>query len=194
MIRMMHLANCLLTLQGQTLRNLRFLLQHESDFSSLPHAGPHPEHHSKSYGSGSGSRLRHVDDAQGGLRVDKYFVLNRIIDAQVLESILGLLRLYSVPESRILMIPFEMEQYERRAFRWDAGIDAFEGWGIGGGVHSTPLAHDTDPGAGWDTRKTSAGDRHTLSRLRALDFMYHEKNLYVMNNVSCSTNLISVRS
>jgi len=32
---------------------------------------------------------------------------------------------------------------------------------------------------------------HTLARLRALDFTYHEKNLYAMNNVSLSVLFLS---
>ena len=195
---------------GQTLRNLRFLLQYESDFSTLPHVGPHPIHHSHVYGSGSHSNELH--SAEGGLRVDKYFVLNRIADQEMLDAIRGLLRLYSVPESRILVIPFEWEEYQKREFNWDGGVDKLSCWGVGSGPTEPPAA---GPGSfamgknslldqGWKVVDIAAEDagtfdstvaalrakkKATLASLRALDYMYHEKNLYAMNNVRPSSSL-----
>lgn len=188
---------------GQTLRNLRFLLQHESDFSTLPHLGPHPVHHSHAYGSGSKKMKTHSDG--GGLRVDKYFVLNRISEPEVVSAIIGLLKMYSVPDSRILVIPFDWKAYETHDFRWDGGVDSLGDWGIGPleawSPHrrssSTTMATDpsTDPADGPDgiefpppTTPDMSGEERkrkmdTLQRLRALDFTYHEKNLYAMNNV-----------
>lgn len=181
---------------GQTLRNLRFLLQYESDFSLLPPLGPHHHHHSHAYGSGSGANKAHTDT--GGLRVDKYFVLNRIVDEDMVNAIIGLLRLYSVPDNRILVIPFDWKEYQRRDFRWDGGVDITPGWGIG----HEPLPDDgteqrwqpPSPGE-WingvmvteeesDAARQRHVERRALARLRALDFTYHEKNLYAMNNVS----------
>ncbi|KAL8283667.1 hypothetical protein RQP46_005462 [Phenoliferia psychrophenolica] len=115
---------------GQTLRNLRFLLQHESDFSTLSHLGPHLVHHAHSYGSGSKAKVATHTEG-GGLRVDKYFVLNRIAEPEMLKAILSLLTRYSVPASRILVIPFKWDEYEHRDFRWDGGVDTLLGWGIG---------------------------------------------------------------
>ncbi|GAA5995153.1 uncharacterized protein JCM10292_004567 [Rhodotorula paludigena] len=189
---------------GQTLRNLRFLLQHESDFSVLPPLGPHGKHHSSLYGSGNAAREAHTQ--MGGLRVDKYFVLNRIAEPEMVSAIIGLLHLYSVPDSRILVIPFEWDEYQRREFRWDGGVDAAKGWGIG----DAPLEESTVSGnrpVKWHHVEEEAvpddlsilleeadGDearvaeehrlrkREMLGRLRALDFTYHEKNLYAMNN------------
>lgn len=184
---------------GQTLRNLRFLLQYESDFSTLPHIGPHPVHHSSVYGSGSTS----AHTGEGGLRVDKYFVLNRIADPDMMSAILGLLRLYSVPESRILFIPFEWEEYQKREFRWDGGVDQLACWAIGGpGAQNAPsfaLGKGQSLLNGeWKTNEV-VGDESTefgavvvekrskrkaaMASLRALDYIYHEKNLYAMNNV-----------
>ncbi|KAM0756132.1 hypothetical protein T439DRAFT_320823 [Meredithblackwellia eburnea MCA 4105] len=198
---------------GQTLRNLRFLLQHESDFSALHHIGPHPVHHSHAYGSGSKSNQMHSDG--GGLRVDKYFVLNRIAEPEMVSAIIGLLRRYSVPDSRILIIPFEWEAYERRDFRWDGGVDKLLGWGIGPQDATakaraslvTPAWEEPTPTAAserapsdfgaqnvldHDAGETTVDPRHLaresrrkaelLARLRALDFTFHEKNLYAMNN------------
>ncbi|GAA6036583.1 hypothetical protein JCM8097_001237 [Rhodosporidiobolus ruineniae] len=186
---------------GQTLRNLRFLLQHESDFSVLPPLGPHGVHHSHLYGSGSHVKSAHTQ--MGGLRVDKYFVLNRIAEPEMVSAIVGLLHLYSVPDSRILIIPFEWSEYQRREFRWDGGVDASTGWSIGDGPQlqqsfgkkvwtpapdqwTTPsdLSILLEEADGDEARAAAAKKKksETLGRLRALDFTYHEKNLYAMNN------------
>ncbi|KAM0755479.1 hypothetical protein T439DRAFT_375834 [Meredithblackwellia eburnea MCA 4105] len=209
---------------GQTLRNLRFLLQHESDFSSLPHVGPHPVHHSHAYGSGSKSHLD-AHQSSRGLRVDKYFVLNRIADPEMVHSIVDLLTRYSVPRSRILVIPFEWEEYETRDFRWDGGVDKLLGWGVGPQDEEMKKRHVPLGASLWDaaSEPTVVGAKvqrraaaevvdqamvgakddlgsleeevdprvvarerrrksEMLGRLRALDFTYHEKNLYAMNN------------
>ncbi|KAK4700029.1 hypothetical protein P7C70_g6220, partial [Phenoliferia sp. Uapishka_3] len=191
---------------GQTLRNLRFLLQHESDFSTLPHVGPHLVHHAHSYGSGSKAKSAHTEG--GGLRVDKYFILNRIAEPEMVSAIMGLLARYSVPSSRILVIPFKWEEYEHRDFRWDGGVDSLLGWGIGpqdeiAKARAALLAADIPPepvevleqdalNANVDLDAFFSGTKPTpqerkrksemLARLRALDFTYHEKNLYAMNN------------
>ena len=194
---------------GQTLRNLRFLLQHESDFSSLSHLGPHLVHHAHAYGSGSkqGQITTHTEG--GGLRVDKYFVLNRIAEPEMVSAILGLLTRYSVPASRILIIPFKWDEYEHRDFRWDGGVDSVLGWGIGPQseaalARAALFAKPADPPSPFELvdpttlnaqdtfgmvppSTTGPQDRkrknEMLARLRALDFTYHEKNLYAMNNV-----------
>ncbi|BGP36614.1 hypothetical protein JCM10449v2_000515 [Rhodotorula kratochvilovae] len=183
---------------GQTLRNLRFLLQHESDFSVLPPLGPHGVHHSHLYGSGGHAKSAHTQ--MGGLRVDKYFVLNRIAEPEMVSAIIGLLHLYSVPDSRILTIPFDWNEYQRREFRWDGGVDNAKGWGLGDGsgdVANTPQKWhradveelstlleeaDGDEARARDELQTRRRKSETLGRLRALDFVYHEKNLYAMNN------------
>ncbi|KAK4055224.1 hypothetical protein OIV83_000504 [Microbotryomycetes sp. JL201] len=181
---------------GQTLRNLAFMLQHESDFSLLPPLGPHKVHHSHAYGSGSKNKNRHQHSEFGGLRVDKYFVLNRIADQGMVNAIISLLQLYSVPQSRILVIPFEWEEYQRREFRWDGGVDAVPGWGVGHERwhEDTPEQpwQPPQPGQEWEGQIVTAeesqrmakrhDERRTLARLRALDWVYHEKNLYAMNN------------
>ncbi|KAK4057592.1 hypothetical protein OIO90_001237 [Microbotryomycetes sp. JL221] len=179
---------------GQTLRNLAFLLQHESDFSLLPPLGPHKIHHSHAYGSGS--NREHAQSEFGGLRVDKYFVLNRIADQGMVNAIISLLQLYSVPRSRILVIPFQWQEYQRHEFRWDGGVDVVPGWGIGHERWHEDYPEQPwqppQPGQEWDgqiiTAEESANiarrhdERRTLARLRALDWVYHEKNLYAINN------------
>ncbi|GAA5965491.1 hypothetical protein JCM3765_003304 [Sporobolomyces pararoseus] len=189
---------------GQTLRNLRFLLQHESDFSVLPPLGPHALHHSHLYGSGTKAKQAHSQ--MGGLRVDKYFVLNRISEPEMVKAIIGLLHLYSVPDSRILVIPFDWSEYQTREFRWDGGVDRAFGWGIGSApswkpkfgedkwrVVTTEEAIENEVQRMADLLEEADSDEakalqakhrksQTLARLRALDFTYHEKNLYAMNN------------
>lgn len=171
---------------GQLLRNLRFLLQHESDFSTLPHLGPHLTHHAQAYGSGSKGKT--IESVDGGLRVDKYFVVNRIVDPQVLDAILAILRLYSVPESRILIIPFDYDEYEKRGFRWSGGIENFTGWGIGNeqSIKVENVTSIVENDAGWSDSTAMKENKQAISRFRALDYVYHEKNSYVMNNVSIS--------
>ncbi|SCV68806.1 BQ2448_927 [Microbotryum intermedium] len=179
---------------GQTLRNLRFLLQYESDFSLLPPLGPHTDHHAHLYGSGS-KAYSHTEE--GGLRVDKYFVLNRIADAQMVTAIISLLHMYSVPDSRILLIPFEWSEYERRGFRWEGGVDKMDGWDIGASQddHEAHAAHrsllEEHALAHNDAFSSHEHSEHlrerrlkknVLTKLRAIDFTYHEKNLYAMNN------------
>lgn len=191
---------------GQTLRNLRFLLEHESDFSILPPLGPHGVHHAHMYGSGSQAKLAHSQDS--GLRVEKYYVLNRIAEPEHLGAIIGLLHLYSVPDSHILTIPFDWNEYQRRDFRWDGGVDNAHGWDIGDGraPHAkgsqwtkndshvqipsdlSKLLEEADGdearGESHETTLEKLRRSDILGRLRALDFIYHEKNLYAMNNVS----------
>ena len=191
---------------GQTLRNLRFLLQHESDFSVLPPLGPHGIHHSHLYGSGNKAKEAHTQ--MGGLRVDKYFVLNRIAEPEMVSAIIGLLHLYSVPDSRILVIPFDWSEYQRREFRWDGGVDMARGWGLGDGTGDTSglpqKLYRADPDELAALLEEADGDEarahealqlrrrkaETLGRLRALDFVYHEKNLYAMNNVRRLSSLL----
>ncbi|GEM06189.1 hypothetical protein Rt10032_c01g0206 [Rhodotorula toruloides] len=188
---------------GQTLRNLRFLLQHESDFSVLPPLGPHGVHHAHLYGSGTKAQQAHTQ--MGGLRVDKYFVLNRIAEPELVSAIIGLLHMYSVPDSRIIIIPFDWDEYQRREFRWDGGVEHARGWGIGDGSAPTKKkptwtqvpdnvqipgdlsvlleeADGDEARAMVDALQAKKRKAETLGRLRALDFTFHEKNLYAMNN------------
>lgn len=190
---------------GQTLRNLRFLLEHESDFSVLPPLGPHGVHHASMYGSGSQAKRAH--SRLGGLRVDKYYVLNRIADPELTSAIIGLLHLFSVPDANILTIPFDWNEYQKRDFRWDGGVDNAHGWDIGDGHAAHAHGHQWSKADGHvqipsDLAKLleeadgdeARGESHetaveklrrsdVLGRLRAIDFTYHEKNLYAMNNV-----------
>lgn len=95
---------------GQTLRNLRFMLSHEDDFShfSSPSFSPY------------------------NIKIDKYYVLNRITNDTAVEAITKLFTEFGVPHSRILNIPFELEEYKRQSMRWDGGVAGSKNlWGIG---------------------------------------------------------------
>ena len=92
---------------GQTLRILRFMLQHEHAFPPL-------------------------DASRPIKRVDKYFVLNRISDHDTLVAIVALLDEFGVARDRILQIPFEWQEYERAPMRWDGGVSEAHGvWDVG---------------------------------------------------------------
>lgn len=95
---------------GQTLRNLRFMLSHENDFShfSSPNFTPY------------------------NLKIDKYYVLNRITNATTVETILSMFEEYGVPQNRVLNIPFDLEEYRKQEMRWDGGVAVGKNlWGIG---------------------------------------------------------------
>lgn len=185
--------------KGQLLTNLKFLLQHESDFSALAPVGPHPVHHANKFGSGTGPRHMHSD--QGGLRVDKFFVLNRIADEELFNAVLGLLHLYSVPNDRVLVIPFESAEYARRQFKWDGDVARFEGWQLGTGhdhdeiedIHMHTIVSGLHDEEATDPEAVERHDRaRTNAKLKALDYALHEKNLYAMNNVRFYSLLISI--
>ena len=178
---------------GQTLRNLRFMLERESSFSTL--------------------QLLADSNLSGIRTVDKYFVLNRISSIETLNAIRALLTEFRVPQDRILTIPFEWSEYERRSIRWDGGVAEVAGvWNIGrpgdrleemtasenqtlADGQSLPF-HETKrvlissltvaraeadnlTGKAADKRKSA----QNIGRLRAVDFTYHDKNLYAINNV-----------
>lgn len=95
---------------GQTLRNLRFMLSHEDGFShfSSPSFSPY------------------------NIKIDKYYVLNRITNDTAVEAIMSLFAEFGVPENRILNIPFEIEEYDQQGMRWDGGVATTRNlWGIG---------------------------------------------------------------
>lgn len=98
---------------GQTLRNLRFMLERESSFASAlePLA---------------------ASNLSGVKRVEKYYVLNRISSIETLNAIRALLMEFRIPQDRILTIPFEWSEYERRDVRWDGGVAEVAGvWNVG---------------------------------------------------------------
>lgn len=95
---------------GQTLRNLRFMLGHENDFEDFQNQSFTPYN----------------------LKVQKYYVLNRITNATALASIMDIFSEFKVPQHRILNIPFEWEEYAKQQMRWDGGVTTSKNmWGIG---------------------------------------------------------------
>ena len=172
--------------RGQSVRNLRFMLSHESDFSFIREG-------SRSY----------------GVNIEKYYVLNRITDDQALADIAALFHEFDVPPERVLNIPFEWHEYAKRELRWDGGVARPANmWGIAGPSWSSPSASPSlGSDAGTETARngtsaTLAQPEHlkwaglseqqredkqarweTLARLRAMEYTLHDKNLYAMNNV-----------
>ncbi len=109
------------------------------------------------HGSGQSERnlrflLEHEPDLEG---CEKRYVLNRILDRQVERRLVSLLEAHGAP---YLRLPFETEDYRRIGWR----TSEFPRRGTLAG----PEAERLDE----------------VSRARAFDHAYHDKNLYVMHN------------
>jgi hypothetical protein len=102
----------------QTLNNIRFMLSHESKF---PPRVLYPRY----------------PTAERPLRVEKYYVLNRVSSQEHTDAIVRVLTEFGVAGDHILKIPFDWEDFERARFRWDGGVKDGNGstrenlWGIG---------------------------------------------------------------
>lgn len=164
--------------RGQTLRNLRFMLTQESDFSFLS--------------SRPGARYP--------LKVEKYYVLNRISDEDSLDGINALFEEYDVPSDRVLNIPFEWDGYRNassKPIRLYGGVAQPDKnlWGLG-----SPVLHGIEETVEEDLERRAVSNKRwtglpmpeklekqtayeELRKLRALEYTLHEKNLYAMNNV-----------
>lgn len=175
---------------NQTLSNLRFLLKHESNFTTLT-----------------------TPNLQ---RIEKYFVLNRIVSDTLLSRVKSILQEFNVPQERILEIPFEWEEYEQRQMRWDSAVaDATGLWGIGrppsveqmeNELQDKQLTNQTFMASALDLTNgiffmanvrdtveaterlpSQKGKRkqrvQSIGKLRAIDYTFHDKNLYAINNV-----------
>lgn len=147
------------------MQNLRFMLENENDFSFL--SSP-----SSSY----------------GLKVEKYYVLNRLTDPRTIDPLLALFEEYGVPSERVLTIPFDWDEYKKKGLRWDGGVAVREHlWGIGGVQEAEDLPIHADPVSdelSEEERREKQAKRETLVRLRALEYTLHDRNLYAINNVS----------
>jgi hypothetical protein len=102
----------------QTLHNIRFMLSHESTF---PAQILYP----------------HYPSAERPLRVEKYFVLNRLSSPELTNTIVKVLSDFGVDRDHILEVPFDLEDFKRARFRWEGGVKDGSGssredlWGIG---------------------------------------------------------------
>ncbi|KAG0148333.1 hypothetical protein CROQUDRAFT_131997 [Cronartium quercuum f. sp. fusiforme G11] len=165
----------------QTLTNLKFLLEHESDFEHLPSLIP-----SQTYVNGTQSKsdlqveLKKQSNQVGSLNVRKYYILNRIANETQFKQVSNLLLNSGVASNRILTIPFEMAEYEKRELR----STRLQGDHWGGKGHETGELKVGLEAIEEDVDLISADEkrRWAMGRLRALDSIYHEKNLYAMNN------------
>ncbi|CAG8514974.1 6328_t:CDS:2 [Gigaspora margarita] len=106
---------------GQTLRNVRFILEHESEF----------------------------------LNTKKWWILNRIADPDYEDTLISLLKLH---KQDYIRIPFDENEYSKLDFR----IDDFP----------KPDFFNSDEFIRFSK----------VSKLRAIDYTYIDKNLYGMNN------------
>lgn len=106
---------------GQTLKNLRFILEHESEF----------------------------------LNTKKLWLLNRIVNPEYEEAIIELLKLHN---QNYIRLPFDEQEYLKKDFRLEdfPEPDFF---------HSNKFMNFSKE-----------------KKLRAIDYIYHEKNLYAINN------------
>ncbi|WAR54253.1 hypothetical protein PtB15_3B767 [Puccinia triticina] len=158
----------------QTLTNLQFLLEHEGDFEEI------------SRYISAGSNLE-SDGALGvyKLRVKKFFVLNRIANQTQLSLVENMLKLHGVEEGQILVNPFIADAYRSQPFNllpdigWDSGLHST--WGVDKEAAQSAaipaIVKQISP------EKSTSSSRGTNSdKWRALDFTYHSKNLYAMNN------------
>lgn len=186
---------------GQTLTNLRFLLEHEDDFDALPSlSGLASASVTKRHSSKKASRSLFGSGGRDRLKVEKFYVLNRLANATQIASVRGLLEEHAVDEDHILEIPFEWDEYKKRSWTWDREVGWGEGmeavWGIGrktadNATRELPREVSVAALAGTGSTEqdvTSSEDswlarKEAMARLRALDYTYHDKNLYAMNNV-----------
>lgn len=192
----------------QTLTNLRFLLENENDFGSLPPlpALLDPEEADKALGKVPDGERWGPAGLEAGLPVEKFYVLNRLANVTQIESVRSLLRSFGVDEHHILDVSFEWDEYNQLGWRWDEAVGWADGmeavWGVGRGegdhvdaaMKANSIPREADAAALEGTVvEAEVGEaardeawlkrKEAMARLRALDFTYHQKNLYAMNNV-----------
>jgi hypothetical protein len=161
----------------QTLTNLQFLLEHEGDFEEI----------SRYINAGSDSDSDR--DLRGyKLRVKKFFVLNRIANQTQLSLVKNILKVHGVEEGQILVNPFVTDTYRSQPFNalpeigWDSGLHST--WGIDKEAAEPATIPKTIEEQNPTENSTGSYRGSNSDRWRALDFTYHSKNLYAMNNVS----------
>ncbi|PLW45335.1 hypothetical protein PCASD_03144 [Puccinia coronata f. sp. avenae] len=160
----------------QTLTNLRFLLEHESNFQDISryiNADDNPDY--------QGSQMSGYK-----MEVKKFFVLNRIANQTQLSLVENVLKSHGVKDENILVNPFDTDAYRVQPFNplpdigWNSGL--YSTWGRDKEVEESvdiPLAIEEEISA----QNLNSSNRGTNSdRWRALDLTYHLKNLYAMNN------------
>ncbi|KAJ6260070.1 putative beta-glucosidase L [Drechslerella dactyloides] len=190
---------------GQTAQNLRFLLRHESDFSTLPPIGPDSaSHYHVTERPDRRQNATILNVAAAGLKVDKYFVLNRIADKAVVNATIGILTENGVPSTHILIIPFDPDEYERQNFQSNSVLDGILGQDQSTGntncipslvevadsfvAQKKDLEAKIESASSWRVKSGLALRKRILygdflKQLHALDFAYQDKTLYAMNNM-----------
>lgn len=157
----------------QTLTNLKFMLEHESSFEDLP---------------GLVDRRSSPDSSplpsEDKLRVKKFFVLNRIANQTQLSVVENMLKSYGINVNQILIIPFVPDVYKSQKF--DVLPDNYLNQGLYL-LPKTKASNVIEPIKKVEARNSPRNIDVTtkilnLDRWKALDFTYHSKNLYTMNN------------
>jgi len=161
----------------QTLTNLQFLLEHESDFEDIS------RHINAGYNSD------YQDGQMGGqkLRIKKFFVLNRIANQTQLSLVEKILKSHGVKQEQILVNPFVADTYRLQPFNalpnigWNSGL--YSTCGIDQKADVLPSDNPEAIEQEISSDDVTPSNRSANSdRWRALDFTYHYKNLYAMNN------------
>ena len=135
-----------------------------------------------------------------GLKLDKYYVLNRLTSPTTLDPILALFEEFGIPQDRVLTIPFDWSEYARRKLRWDEGVAGHDNlWAIGGASTapppSLPAASDKSAELLDDAeRKEKQAKWETMTKLRAMEYTLHDKNLYAINNVRASPKPLNCKT
>ncbi|KAA1074148.1 hypothetical protein PGT21_008285 [Puccinia graminis f. sp. tritici] len=159
----------------QTLTNLQFLLEHEGDFEEIS------RYVNAESDSDSDRDLRGYK-----LRVKKFFVLNRIANQTQLSLVKNILKVHGVEEGQILVNPFVTDAYRSQPFNalpdigWDSGLHST--WGIDKEAAESATIPKAIEEQNPTENSTSSYRGSNSDRWRALDFTYHAKNLYAMNN------------
>jgi hypothetical protein len=66
------------------------------------------------------------------LKIEKYYILNRLTSPETIDPILALFEEFEIPLERVLHIPFEWSEYAKQKVRWDEGVAIPDNlWGIG---------------------------------------------------------------
>ncbi|MBW0483935.1 hypothetical protein O181_023650 [Austropuccinia psidii MF-1] len=168
----------------QTLKNLQFILENESNFSHLPSIIP----------------SRATANRKPNLQVKKFFVLNRIANETQLKKVEDMLRAYGIEDDQILISPFDIKAYQTQPFNWSPAVgwnkEMNRIWGLDNQQAQLADAQfqpktlpimdaslnftltNPDVTEKWMKMRSE----FTMERWRALDFTYHFKNLYAMNN------------
>lgn len=168
---------------NQTLNNLKFIIENENDFQELTQTKQPIEQH---YQHQHQYHRRYKQTTLNSLKVKKFYILNRIVNQTQFETVYNLLIDQGIPKSQVLVIPFEIEEYSKRELRAPNDIEKLDAKQIDieNEIKTLDQIKSKDYAFGFQDEFDEIEEKRKLAinRLRSLDSMYHEKNLYAMNN------------